>query len=309
MTWRRQLPAAGRRRSSSTINGVRRACSSRAADARTRCCCSCTAGRACPSTSSTGRPHGPRGRLHGVLVGAARRRASRTAPTSRPESMTMEQLIGDTIAVTDYLRERFAGSRIYLLGHSWGSFLGIQVAARAPERYHAYIGMGQVADQQQSEVLAYEYELDAVPQGRETEDGAHARGGAGHHGRAAAGGVHEGARRGHAPPRRRHDAGHEVGRHRRVRARVADPGYTLREKADIWRGKAFARGVIGTSSRPRTYRRGDRNSSCPLLLPGQVRLHRACTLAVLLRQARAPVKGFYTFEHSAHSPAFEEPGR
>ena len=27
------------------------------------------------------------------------------------------------------------------------------------------------------------------------------------------------------------------------------------------------------------------------------------------RQLTAPVKGFYTFQQSAHSPAFEEPGR
>ena len=72
--------------------------------------------------------------------------------------MTTEQLIRDTIAVTDYLRERFGRDQIYLLGHS-GTFLGIQVAARAPERYHAYVGMAQVAHQQQSEVLAYEYVL------------------------------------------------------------------------------------------------------------------------------------------------------
>jgi pimeloyl-ACP methyl ester carboxylesterase len=26
-------------------------------------------------------------------------------------------------------------------------------------------------------------------------------------------------------------------------------------------------------------------------------------------QLQAPLKGFYTFEHSAHSPMFEEPGR
>jgi len=28
-----------------------------------------------------------------------------------------------------------------------------------------------------------------------------------------------------------------------------------------------------------------------------------------LNQIKAPVKGFYTFEHSAHSPLFEEPGK
>ncbi|MGB9687157.1 MAG: alpha/beta fold hydrolase, partial [Rectinema subterraneum] len=49
--------------------------------------------------------------------------------------------------------------KIYLMGHSWGSFLGIQAAARAPELYYAYIGMGQISHQLQSEQLAYDYAL------------------------------------------------------------------------------------------------------------------------------------------------------
>ena len=88
-----------------------------------------------------------------------------------PESLTVDQLIADAIAVADYLRERFGQDKVYLLGHSWGSFLGIQVAARAPERFHAYIGMGQVAYQLESERLAYEYELEQFQEGRRHEDG------------------------------------------------------------------------------------------------------------------------------------------
>jgi pimeloyl-ACP methyl ester carboxylesterase len=82
-------------------------------------------------------------------------------PGIPPATMTVEQFIADTLAVTDYLRERFDQDKIYLLGHSWGSFIGIQAAARAPERYHAYIGMAQMAHQLRSEKLAYDYMLAA----------------------------------------------------------------------------------------------------------------------------------------------------
>ena len=44
-------------------------------------------------------------------------------------------------------------------GSFGGNFLGIQAAARAPELYHAYIGIGQMSDQLKSERLAYEYML------------------------------------------------------------------------------------------------------------------------------------------------------
>lgn len=82
------------------------------------------------------------------------------SPDIPAQSMTLAQLIADTISVTDYLRHRFGKDKIYLLGHSWGSFLGIQVAAAAPELYHAYIGMGQVSHQLKSEVAAHRYMLD-----------------------------------------------------------------------------------------------------------------------------------------------------
>lgn len=45
-----------------------------------------------------------------------------------PETMTVEQLISDALEVTNYLRKRFGQEKIYLMGHSWGTFLGIQAA-------------------------------------------------------------------------------------------------------------------------------------------------------------------------------------
>ena len=75
------------------------------------------------------------------------------------ESITQEQLISDTLAVTNYLRELFHQDKIYLMGHSGGSFFGIQVVARAPELYQAYIGVAQMSNTLKSEKLAYAYML------------------------------------------------------------------------------------------------------------------------------------------------------
>ena len=82
------------------------------------------------------------------------------SPDIPPETMTMEQMIADTIEVADYLRDRFDQDRILLLGHSWGSYLGIQVAAAAPDRFLAYVGMAQIVHQLRSEVMAHAYLLD-----------------------------------------------------------------------------------------------------------------------------------------------------
>ena len=73
-----------------------------------------------------------------------------------PESITLDQMISDTVEVTDYLRNRFGKDKIYLMGLSFGSFLGINVAARHPDLFEAYMGISQVTSQLESEKLGYQ---------------------------------------------------------------------------------------------------------------------------------------------------------
>ena len=49
------------------------------------------------------------------------------------ETMTIGQMIEDAIAVTNYLRRRFGKEKIYVLGHSWGSVLGVLTVQKSPE--------------------------------------------------------------------------------------------------------------------------------------------------------------------------------
>jgi pimeloyl-ACP methyl ester carboxylesterase len=64
-------------------------------------------------------------------------------PTGR---VTLDRVVTDIVEVTDYLRDRFARQRIYLLGHSGGSILSVLAVTRHPEKFHAYIGTGQAVD-------------------------------------------------------------------------------------------------------------------------------------------------------------------
>ena len=89
-------------------------------------------------------------------------------PDIPPESMTVERFIEDTIAVARYLCQRFGVEKVHLMGHSWGSFIGLQAAARAPDLFHSYIGMAQVTHQIASEQEAYSFMLEAY-----RERGAH----------------------------------------------------------------------------------------------------------------------------------------
>jgi pimeloyl-ACP methyl ester carboxylesterase len=74
-----------------------------------------------------------------------------------PESMTLEQMISDTRELSLYLAERFDKEKIWVMGHSWGSFLGILAAYQHPELFHAYFGIGQVCDQYRGELVSFEW--------------------------------------------------------------------------------------------------------------------------------------------------------
>lgn len=72
-------------------------------------------------------------------------------------TLTMENMITDTIEVTNFLRERFGQEKIILMGHSWGSYLGLKTIEQAPQLYSSYFGIGQISNQRESEALAYDY--------------------------------------------------------------------------------------------------------------------------------------------------------
>jgi len=55
--------------------------------------------------------------------------------------VTLETLLSDADELIDHLREEFKQEKIFLLGHSWGGFLGITIAHRSPEKLHALIGL------------------------------------------------------------------------------------------------------------------------------------------------------------------------
>jgi proline iminopeptidase len=63
------------------------------------------------------------------------------APDIPAESMTLRQFVADALELIDWLTDRFAQDKVYLLGHSWGSLLGATLASERPEKLHAYVGV------------------------------------------------------------------------------------------------------------------------------------------------------------------------
>lgn len=80
-----------------------------------------------------------------VVVQWDRRAAGKSFREDISSTLTTEQLVADTVELTNVLRARFHQEKIYLVGHSWGTYLGMLVIARHPELYRAYVGIGQLA--------------------------------------------------------------------------------------------------------------------------------------------------------------------
>jgi pimeloyl-ACP methyl ester carboxylesterase len=227
-----------------------------------------------------------------------------------PESITVEQMISDTLAVTNYLRHRFDQEKIYLMGHSGGTFIGIQAAARAPELYQAYIGVAQMSYQLKSESLAYEYMLQQFKESgnikmvRKLEEAPVTM----------TGGIPD------AYLALRDPAMHSLGigtthdMHSVITGiffpSLTFRGYTLLEKINLWRGKSqsgvspFWDEMIATDLTIKVP-----ELEIPVYFFGGIYDY-TCSYTLAkdyLEKLQAPIKGFYTFEQSAHSPLFEEP--
>lgn len=77
-------------------------------------------------------------------------------------TMTPEQLIRDTEEMVTWVRGQLGKDKIFVWGHSWGSYLGLQLALRHPQWLHAYLATGQVASAPESERQGWNFALAAA---------------------------------------------------------------------------------------------------------------------------------------------------
>ena len=71
------------------------------------------------------------------------------------QPMTVERIVRDGIEVVEYLRARLQKSKIVLLGHSWGTQIGMQMVLARPDLFSSYVGTGQVVSIREKEAFIY----------------------------------------------------------------------------------------------------------------------------------------------------------
>jgi pimeloyl-ACP methyl ester carboxylesterase len=85
----------------------------------------------------------------------AGRTLRKTGPIIAP-TITVDRMVQDGIELSEYLRNHLGKDKIIIVGHSFGTILGLGMVRARPELFYAYVGTGQVADETKNYFVAYD---------------------------------------------------------------------------------------------------------------------------------------------------------
>jgi pimeloyl-ACP methyl ester carboxylesterase len=105
-----------------------------------------------------------------TVVNYDQRAAGRTYLTVTPDSISntikIENYVNDAIEVAAYIRQRYHVKKVILIGHSWGTIIGMKAALQRPDLFYAYVGIGQVINTRDNERLSVEYAISQAQQSK-----------------------------------------------------------------------------------------------------------------------------------------------
>ena len=225
------------------------------------------------------------------------------------EALTLQRTIADTVEVTNYLRQRFGEDKIYLLGESWGSTLGVLAAQQRPDLYHAIIGSGQMVSQRETDRHLYYELLDYAGRTGNTAlaEQMQAFGEppyADMYAYAFVMGYYEQLYKPYTPPQAYIEKGTAAGL---GPWNVLGSEYNFVEKVSLFRGFLDVAFVLYPQLQDIDFRQDVPQLEVPLyMLDGAAELSARRDLALeWYEQVQAPIKRLFTFENAAHAPAFE----
>jgi len=97
---------------------------------------------------------------HFTVVYWDQRNAGKSFNRKTPiEEIKVSNYLNDLEYLTSYLKNKFKVDKIFLVGHSWGSRLGMYAIQKHPEHYNAFVGVGQEIASFEGEKISYEYTI------------------------------------------------------------------------------------------------------------------------------------------------------
>lgn len=228
-----------------------------------------------------------------------------------PANMTTESYVCDVADLASHLSEISQSRNVYIMGHSFGTYIALHAINRYPQLFAGYLAVSQVCNQHKSELLAYNYMLHSLAKSNQTRLFRQLC----HYNPS----ISEERFIKYFRSPIRDKVMHELGigttlRMRSVLRELFIPsfwmkGFNIREKVNIWRGKfradsfAVVREVLNFNvfnfqqsfDVPIYFFAGSYDYTCNVGLQWEYYKRVIC-----------PIKKFFLFENSAHSPIFEE---
>lgn len=96
---------------------------------------------------------------HFVVVNWEQPGAGKSFDAVDRSKLKVDRYITDAHELVLNLRQRFGKEKVYVLGESWGSALGIMVVQRYPELFQAFIGTGQMVAFLENDRICYNFAL------------------------------------------------------------------------------------------------------------------------------------------------------
>jgi pimeloyl-ACP methyl ester carboxylesterase/DNA-binding PadR family transcriptional regulator len=95
---------------------------------------------------------------HFLVVEWDQRGAGKSAAAAEPRAaMTLDQIVADTIELTERLAGEYGPRQVILLGHSWGSLVGALAVHRRPDLFSAFVSTGQIAAFADGQRIAHDF--------------------------------------------------------------------------------------------------------------------------------------------------------
>jgi len=231
-------------------------------------------------------------------------------PKKVAPTLSMERNFADAEEMAGWIRRELGKKKIFVLGHSAGTYAGFQMAMRHPDWLHAYIGVGQLANMPESERRGWTFAMNAAQRinNRKAIDQLKS--------------ITPYFAPGHPNPlqdlfiqrkwvgefggtmayRVGNDADSDLAR--------LSPDYTAAELPRIWTGNKFTENALLLPVVTADWS-NIRQVDCPLIVMGGRHDYVANSdvAAQWMANIKAPFKQFVWFEDSGHMPMTEEPGK
>jgi pimeloyl-ACP methyl ester carboxylesterase len=71
--------------------------------------------------------------------------------------LSLSHYVTDAVELIEWVRTELGVDKVALLGHSWGTVIGLTLAQQNPELLSCYVGVGQVTSGRENERISFDY--------------------------------------------------------------------------------------------------------------------------------------------------------